>query len=233
MIFKALIVLEIVAASVLGGWLILFQNPTEPPKAPDLAPQTTQVAIPIVIPTQSPPQPQVLAVQTENTPIPTTEPTPTPAPNSPPPQTIYIPIYITQPTPEPTPLPTQPQQSMSSIEIISPVGSKGIVAGRTYTAQPEVIDETNYVYLGLIVLDDAGNPDKNVEVTITATDETQNKTLNGTGNVYPRYENEVRIITPFYPFHYEFHTVGDHTITFSANDMTKSVTFTVVAPDPA
>lgn len=120
---------------------------------------------------------------------------------------------------------------MASIEIISPIPGKG--TGRTYTAQPQVVDETNYVELGLIVRNDAGEPIKNAVVTITATDETQNKTLNGTGNIYPRYENEVRILTPFYPFHYEFHTVGDHTITFSVNGMTQSVTFTVTAPDPA
>jgi hypothetical protein len=127
---------------------------------------------------------------------------------------------------------------MASIEIISPIPGKGLGDRRfskdaPYTAQLVVVDESNYIDIGLIVRNDAGEPIKDAVVTITATDETQNKTLNGTGNIYPRYEGEIRIMTPFYPFYYEFRTVGDHTITFSVNGMTDSVTLTVVAPDPA
>jgi len=245
MILKALIIIEIAVAGVLGGWLLTFNSPTEPPQITPIVINETPVAIPtestttptatqtIVIPIPTPTQ----QVESQVTEITTTETTPEPTP-TPPPQTIYVPIYITQPAlapqPAPEPLPTiQPEStpSMSSIEIINPIPGKG--AGRTYTAQPQIIDESNYVELGLVVRDDAGEPIKNVVVTITATDETQNKTLNNTGNVYPRYENEVRIMTPFYPFHYEFKTVGDHTITFTANGMTESVTLTVIAPDPA
>lgn len=124
---------------------------------------------------------------------------------------------------------------MASIEIINAVNNHqwSEVTGRKYTAQPQVVDETNYVSLGLIVRNDAGELVKDAIVTIIATDETQNETQNGTGSVIPLYENGVRIITSIYPFHYEFKTVGDHMITFSVNGMTKSVTFTVVAPDPA
>jgi len=187
-------------------------------------PQTIYVPIPkIPITTPEIPSASISA------PTPPTPPTPPPVP-TPSPQTIYIPIYITQPSIEPTPLLIQLPKSMTTIKIISPIAGKGL--GRIYTAQPQIVDETNYIELGLIVRDDAGEPIKNAVVIITATDDTQNKTLNGTGDVLPQYENEVRIITPFYPFHYEFKTVGDHTITFSVNDITDSVTLTVVAPDP-
>ncbi len=132
------------------------------------------------------------------------------------------------PAPEPDPLPIQ-QQSKASLEIVSPIPTKGL--GRTYKASSQVIDELNYIYIGLIVRNDAGEPVKDVVVNVTATDGTQNKTLNGTGNVYPRYEGDSKIITPYYPFNYEFKTGGDHTITFTALGMVKSVTLTVAASD--
>ena len=116
--------------------------------------------------------------------------------------------------------------SMSSIEIINPIAGKGL--GRQYKSQPEVIDESNYIELGLIVRNDNGMPIKDAVVTITATDTTQNKAYNGTGNVYPKYENNVRMIIPYYRFHYEFKTAGEHTITFSANGLTDSVILTVL-----
>ena len=121
------------------------------------------------------------------------------------------------------------QNLMTTIEIISPIPGKGL--GRTYTAQAEIVDESNYIELGLICRDGQGNALKTPEVTIVATDTAQNKTLNGTGNVLPIGEKKVK--TPFYPFHYEFKTVGDHTITFTCNGVSDSVTLTVGEPDPA
>lgn len=114
---------------------------------------------------------------------------------------------------------------MSSIEIISPIAGKGL--GRQYKAQSEIVDESNYIELGLIVRNDNGIPIKDAVVIITSTDSTQNKTINSTGNVYPKYENNVRIITPYYRFHYEFKTAGEHIITFSTNGLTDAVTLTV------
>ena len=237
MILKALIVLEIAATSVIISWFFLANNPIEPPQStpvtsivlevptttPEFTPKTTQGATPIVIPTQTPPQPQIPTTPTEST-------QPTPIPPPPTPQIIYVPIYITQPAPDP--LPNEPQPIMTTtIEIVSPTPGKGL--GRTYTAQPQIIDETNYIELGLIVREN-GEPTGNAVVTITATDESQNKILNGTGITYPRYENGVRLVTLFYQFHYEFKTVGDHTITFSVPGADlQSVTLTVTEPDPA
>lgn len=144
---------------------------------------------------------------------------PTPAPTSP------------QPEPTVQPLPEQPKPSMSEIKIISPIPVKGL--GRSYTAQPQVVDESNYIDIGILVKNDDGSVNKDATVTITATDESQNKTLKGTGNLYTYYVDGNKRQDYYYPFHYEFRSVGDHTITFSANGMTESVTLTVTAPDPA
>ncbi len=142
-------------------------------------------------------------------------------------------------TQSPIPAPISvPKSSMAKIEIIVPTASAAYCTNishskcesqnKTFVASLQVVDESNYVYLGLVVYDDNGDPIRNVVVTIVATDSSQNKVLNGTGNVTPIYnENGAKIITPYYPFNYEFKTSGDHTITFTTLGMTKSVTLTV------
>ena len=153
------------------------------------------------------------------------------------PQKIYVPVYV------PTPAPTPPQaseplvettpKSMKSIEIISPINGKGL--GRTYTAQPEIVDESNYIELGLIVRGNDGKVLNNVEVQITAVpDESQNLLLGATGNVKKIYDsNGVGIVTHYYSYHYEFKTAEDHTITFTVPslDLTEEVTLTVTEPE--
>lgn len=126
---------------------------------------------------------------------------------------IVEPIIQTQPT------------SMKSITIISPIAIKGL--GRTYLSRPNIKDEFNYVELGLIVRDDNGIPVKNVTVVITATDSSQNKTIDVTGDVTPRYEDGVKIKTPYYHFSYAFKTPGEHSITFTAEGLSKVVNFNV------
>ena len=122
---------------------------------------------------------------------------------------------------------------MKAIQVINPIPGKGL-GNREYTAQPEVIDESNYIELGLIVLDENGKETDKATVSVTATDSSQNKTLVGTGNITPRYEdNGSKRMVPYYPFHYEFKTVGTHTITFESDGMTKSVTVEVGEADPA
>lgn len=115
--------------------------------------------------------------------------------------------------------------SMKSITIISPIQIKGL--GRTYLSRPNIKDEFNYIELGLIVRDDSGKPIDNAIVTVTATDNSQNRTINGTGDVTPIYENNVKMITPYYHFSYEFKYPGEHTITFSAEGLTQSVILSV------
>lgn len=119
---------------------------------------------------------------------------------------------------------TQPV-SMKSITIISPIAIKGL--GRTYLSRPEIKDEFNYIEIGLIVRDENGNPVKNAEVVITATDSSQNKTIDVTGDVTPRYENGVKIKTHYYHFSYAFKTPGEHSITFTAEGLSEVVTFNV------
>jgi hypothetical protein len=194
---------------------------TTTPEQPAIPPATPKVIVEIPMPSPAT-QTAPAATTTETTPIPQT-------PTAPPPP-VYVPIYIIQ-QPAPTPVPTvepitqtQPT-SMKSITIISPIATKGL--GREYLSRAEIKDEFNYIELGLVVRDDADKVVKNVEVVITATDESQNKTLSNTGNVTPIYVDGVKIITPFYPFSYAFKTPGEHIITFVAEGLTQSVTLTV------
>lgn len=236
MILKALIVLEIAAAGILGGWLLLFTSPTEPPQVTPITINEAPVAIPTQS-TMSPTTTQTIVIPIP-TPIPQVDPQITaPVPTIAPPQTIYIPIYVPQTAPAPhpqpeQPLPTAPQPTMTTIEIISPIAGKGL--GRTYTAQPEIIDESNYIEIGIVARTNDGLVHSDLVVTITATDESQNKILNGTGITTKIYKNGIPETVLYYPFHYEFKTVGDHTITFSVPGVDpQSVTLTVTAPDPA
>lgn len=154
---------------------------------------------------------------------------------------------------EPAPIPPPPSDPASStsnevpvseaytIEIVSPISLKGL--GREYFAISEEaathlanndpgswIDESNYIYLGAVIRD-ANNEEilKTPTVTVTATDAAQNKTLVGTGNYSPMLwkENKTYFAGYYYPFNYEFYTPGTHTITFSSNGATASVSLQV------
>jgi hypothetical protein len=121
----------------------------------------------------------------------------------------------TQPAPEasnslPVALPT--------ITVVSPIPGKGM--GREYVASPEIIDESNYVELGAVLKDGQGNELDMSLMTITATDASQNKSLQGTGNYNVR-------VGKYYPFHYEFHSAGHHVVTFTAEGVSVSVEFDV------
>jgi len=136
--------------------------------------------------------------------------------------TQYVPIItVTQP------IQTQGQQntSMTTIEIISPIGGKGL--GRTYQASPEIVDELNYIEIGAIIRNEDGVVVKDATVVVEATDASQNKELVGTGDLTPIYPNGKKTFVSYYPFHYEFKTSGDHTITFTTNGVSEEVTVTV------
>ena len=87
---------------------------------------------------------------------------------------------------------------MTTIEIISPIAGKGL--GRTYTAQPEIIDESNYIEIGIVARTNDGLVHSDLVVTITATDESQNKILNGTGITTKIYKNGIPETVLYYPF---------------------------------
>lgn len=145
---------------------------------------------------------------------------------------------IQTPTPQPIP-PPQLQQLINPIitpmtnariEIVSPIGTKGL--GRSYLARADIKDEFNYVSIGAIIYNDDGSINRTDEMVITATDATQNKTLEGTGDLWAnRYVNGEKQPAYYYTFDYQFKTTGDHTITFTAGALTQSVTINVPADD--
>lgn len=123
---------------------------------------------------------------------------------------------------EQTQITTNIKESMKKIEIISPLRGKGL--DREYIASDKLESEANYIELGLIVYNDDGNITRDDEVTVETTDSEQDKVINGTGNVTSIYENGTKKTIYYYPFHYEFRSTGNHTITFKTNGMTESVT---------
>lgn len=118
-------------------------------------------------------------------------------------------------------VPEQPVEAPKpyTMEIMSPMPPKGL--GRLYKAAPEMVDESNYVELGGVLRDGNGNIVDTEEVSVTATDSSQNKTMAGTGNYSPVINGS------YYPFHYEFHTSGEHIITFTGHGVSASVTVNV------
>lgn len=145
------------------------------------------------------------------------------------------PVVAPQPAPDPTPIITQPTQtimtptpiiasapvSQARIEIMNPIPTKGL--GRQHVASSTVQNEDNYVVLGAIVYDAEGKVDKTAVVTISATDDTQNKVENGSGELVTIYTDGVKEQVYGYVYSYDFKTAGDHTITFSANGLSKEV----------
>jgi len=163
------------------------------------------------------------------------------------PQTVYVPVYVYQtqealPTAGgalPAPLPTQQQTPMeptapAQILVKSPLPGKGKL-DRKYQARATPLDEINEIYLGAVLVRPDGSVENEADMEITATDASQNKTLEGTGNVSSF--GDPNNPKHYYPFRYEFHTTGEHTITFKALGVETSVTINVESedarPDPA
>ncbi len=145
------------------------------------------------------------------------------------------PIIVAAPTPTPAPviITSQPTITMpeapiskAHIDIISPISGKGL--GRQYASSTNgTMTDANTLVIGAIVYDDAGDPTNQPTVEVKAKDASQNKTFIGTGVVTPRYVDGSKRVLPVYMFSYDFHTSGDHTITFSTGALTQSVTVTV------
>ena len=146
----------------------------------------------------------------------TVQPSPTePVPASPAPTSA--------PAPAAAPAPSAPA-SQAHIDIISPIAGKGL--NREYVHSDEIKDESNYMVIGAVVYDDNGQPTATSTVNITATDGTQDAIEVGTGDVATIWPDGNRTVVPVYTYSYDFKTIGDHTITFAANGITKSVTVT-------
>lgn len=170
--------------------------------------ELTPTPTPISIPT-----PQII-IQMPPIPTPESTPVPTPAPV----ETI---------TPTPTPM---PQESLKSLRVFDPQSRQGVklTFGRHFVAiKDDIIDnetERSYMNIGLIVRDDNGKSVKDAIVEITSTSSEQNRILNGSGDITKIVnDNGVQETVYYYPFHYEFWTTGNHTITFQANGMTEVV----------
>ena len=136
---------------------------------------------------------------------------PTPAPQTP------------TSAPAAAPAPSTPA-SQARIDVVSPIAGKGL--NREYVHSDEIKDESNYMVIGAVVYDDNGQPTATPTVNITATDNTQDAIEVGTGDVATIWPDGNRTVVPVYTYSYNFKTAGDHTITFTANGITKSVTVT-------
>lgn len=155
-----------------------------------------------------------------------------------------VPIYIVTTPPAQTsppkqeilptsqPLITQTQKPMTfdpSITIKNPIPSKGIRTDVEYLARATPLDEKNEVFIGAIVTGSEGNVLNDVDVTVTATDGSQDKVINGTGNISTF--GDVNNPKYYYPFTYTFYFTGKHVITFTALGVSQSIEVTIDKED--
>lgn len=110
------------------------------------------------------------------------------------------------------------------IEIVSPFPGKGL--GRSYYVAPPGVttwdtapDEKYTISLGAVLYGPDGTDDRTSVMQVTATDDSQDKTIDGTGDLWGNPHNVY-----YYFFGYVFKTPGDHTITFSSHGVSQSVT---------
>lgn len=229
---------------VIAAVIVIMGLSTTPPAANPTPPTSTVIDIPapvqLTVPSNTPAPP---AIQPSPTPLPPPDPTPTnlppvpdpaaaPTPAAPDPSPINVPIYIIQPDqtsmPDPTPMPEPISQA--KIEIVSPMGNKGL--GRDYLARADIKDEANYITIGAILTNPDGSINNTAEMTVTTSDSAQDQIMDGTGSLWSnRYINGQKSPAYYYEFTYQFKTTGDHILTFGANGLTKSITINVPAED--
>lgn len=120
--------------------------------------------------------------------------------------------------------------NLSDIEIFSPIAGRGL--NREYVANPDLakdqtvlydpplkIVDSNMIDLGVYVYDETGKITNTAMVIVEATDASQNKIIDGTG--------DLRASNYYYAFHYDFKTPGTHVIKFSTKGVTKEVVLNV------
>lgn len=159
---------------------------------------------------------------------------------------VYIPVEIIVPVQQPQPSPqpiqqTQPQiqqQQIMQLEIIVKGQNRATYVANDYKLNPDMSLQAgsvtpstdNYVDLGVIVRDDNGNVLRDVTVEVTSTDQSQNKSLVGSGDLTSIYPNGEKKFVHYYPYRYEFRTIGDHTITFTTGGVSQSKIFNAIEP---
>lgn len=137
----------------------------------------------------------------------------------------------TQTAPEPVPV------SQARIEIVNNTND----LSRKYTAMPsgcKLIIGSNYndvdcspagypsngdVTLKAVLYNADGSVNQNATMQITATDDHQNKTFNGTGDIVTFYKDGQKQQVYGYVYGYHFLSRGTHAITFRANGLEKAV----------
>jgi len=142
-------------------------------------------------------------------------------------QAVIVPVTVitqspagaVEPTPQPTvaasaPVINQPMPQ-AKIEIKNPLPGKGL--GRTLKWRATPIDELNEINIGAVVTNPDGSINTTATVEITATDASQNKTLQGTGNVSTF--GDPNNPKGYYPFDYYIKESGLHKITFTVVDL--------------
>lgn len=93
---------------------------------------------------------------------------------------------------------------------------------KPYIVTPDwkhVVNINQFANVGAILRDETGQVVRDQDMTITATDETQNKVEHGTGDMTANPDNLY-----YYGFRYLFTTAGDHVITFAALGVEASLT---------
>ena len=129
-------------------------------------------------------------------------------------------VGTTEPPPEP-PVAAAPV-SQARIEIAPVTLARPLDRTFVHVEGVESVDAApshdNWADIAAFVYGDDGQNTRTATVVVTATDASQNATFVGTGNVQKgRF---------YFPFNYLFKTAGQHTVTFTANGLSESVTMT-------
>lgn len=194
----------------------------------------SQSSLPVVVPTGANPLPQ------QSAPIVTSTPTPT----SQPPTQTYVPIYMPtvaptptpssaptpQPTPSPSPAPSEP--SASGISIQNQVCNLSQTNLKTEYYLYDLLQNGNTdgrIFMNAYILNQQGqnyyNSNPTAAMTVTTSNHSNDKTLNGSGNTGP--------CGYYYPYEFYATQAGTYTITYSVPslNLSKTITLNVKLPE--
>jgi hypothetical protein len=97
-------------------------------------------------------------------------------------------------------------------------------------------DSQNEIYLGVVYYNEKGINNLKPDVKVETTDASQNKVIKGTGRDEQIITGKVlmdgkMVKIGFYSYVYKFNAPGQHTIIFTVNGITESVTLTAISPE--